>query len=148
MHSVARVSIKFKAIFRAHRFLLIVIDHHWWTLNGEVIIRRWTRYGKWLLMGGLRGTQGRRAAFLFFTSSLQWRMKNEDSPTVFSVGSVSSPSLFGSKKQTKKKTTGIWVAFSQILSPCVFCLCVATQASGLSFITHVVFTPGVVVYLL
>lgn len=29
----ARVSVKFKAIFRAHRFLLIVIDHHWWTLN-------------------------------------------------------------------------------------------------------------------
>lgn len=26
---------KFKAIFRAHRFLLIVIDHHWWTLNEE-----------------------------------------------------------------------------------------------------------------
>lgn len=31
MHCVARVSMKFKAIFRAHRFLLIVIDHRWWT---------------------------------------------------------------------------------------------------------------------
>lgn len=28
MYCVARVSIKFKAIFRAHRSLLIVIDHH------------------------------------------------------------------------------------------------------------------------
>lgn len=42
----ARVSIKFKAIFRAHRFLLIVIDHHWWTLNEEVVIHWWTWDGK------------------------------------------------------------------------------------------------------
>lgn len=46
MHCVARVSIKFKAIFRAHRFLLIVIDHHWRTLNDEAIIHWWTRYGE------------------------------------------------------------------------------------------------------
>jgi len=46
MHCVARVSIKFKAIFRAHRFLLVVIDHHWWTPNEEVIIHWWTCYGK------------------------------------------------------------------------------------------------------
>lgn len=39
MHCVARVSIKFKAIFRAHRFVLIVTDHHQWTPNEEVIIR-------------------------------------------------------------------------------------------------------------
>lgn len=43
MHCVARVSIKFKAIFRAHRSSLIVIDHHHqWTLNEEVIIHWWT----------------------------------------------------------------------------------------------------------
>lgn len=51
MHCVARVSVKFKAIFfRAHRlffiFLLVVIDLHWWTLGEEVIIHWWTRYGR------------------------------------------------------------------------------------------------------
>lgn len=46
MHCVARVSIKFKAIFRAHRFVLIVTDDHQWSPNEEVIIHWWTRYEK------------------------------------------------------------------------------------------------------
>lgn len=41
MHCVARVSVKFKAIFRAHRFILIVIigggDHSWVDLRWEMI---------------------------------------------------------------------------------------------------------------
>lgn len=42
MHCVARVSIKFKAIFlELTGFFLLVIEHHWWTPNEDVIIHWW-----------------------------------------------------------------------------------------------------------
>lgn len=71
MHCVARVSVKFKAIFRAHRFfLLIVIDHHWWTLDEEVIIHRWTRYGGVIVDGRRDGHTGGVEKGSFFFSRL------------------------------------------------------------------------------
>lgn len=65
-------------------FLLIVIDHHWWTLNEDVIIHQWTWYGKWLLMGGMEGgTQGawKKGKFSFFSSEVE--NENKESSTVF-----------------------------------------------------------------
>lgn len=108
----ARVSVKFKAIFRAHRFLLIVIDHHWWTLNdGSDRSLVDSVYGKWLLMGGTRGEggRGRRATFLFsrLLCSDEWKTKNHPqfSNWVFLGVGNRNRSIHG--------------ACSQILSPCV-----------------------------
>lgn len=44
MHRVCKeCPLKFKAIFRAHRFsFLLLIDRHWWTPDEEVIIHWWT----------------------------------------------------------------------------------------------------------
>lgn len=98
---------------------------------------------KWSFIGGLgtgsdcwwedRGDTGEKGSFsFFFTSSLQWRMKTEESSTVFfSWIRVESVSFWELKKTKKTSTTGIWVAFHRYSVLVCFVCVFATQASGL-----------------
>lgn len=110
MYCVARVSIKFKAIFRAHRSLLIVIDHHRWTLTEEVITHWWT----WGLGGDfwweewLHRDMEEEGKFSFHN---EFNTKKQKNPQFFILIHNLSLSLFG--REGKKKVT--CVAFSQIV---------------------------------
>lgn len=88
--------------------------------------------------GGHRGVEKGSLSFHVISAV---KNENKESSTVFEIESMSS--LFGSRK----KKEGICVAFSQILSPCGL-ICVWLLKLAVSIVTLVVFTPGVVVYLL
>lgn len=103
-------------------------------------------------MGGSGGHGGRRAAFLFF--HVFSAVKNEKRRIVHSFFSswirVESVSFWELKKNKKtKKTNNRYLSsvFTDTQSLCVLSVCSLLKLA-VSFVTRVVFTPGVVVYLL
>lgn len=92
MHCVARVSIKFKAIFRAHRFFFnhhdwsSLVDSEWGSDHSLVdLVWEVNVYGR----SGKRGIGMWKKGYFSF-SLLKWKIKTKNYPQFFKIRSVFS----------------------------------------------------------